>query len=74
MEKFISKLQVHLNHGAEVIFGEEASMYLLNSNMGDVQEYHATIWCAMGGTMKKLISYELVLDNLNLDLVMKEAR
>ena len=58
MAKFISKLQVHPNHCAEVIFGAQESIYVLNSNMGDVPEYHTTIWRVMGDIMKKLISHE----------------
>ena len=46
----------------------------MNSNIGDVPEYHKTIWCAMGHNIKKLVSYGAVLDNIDLDLLMKEAR
>ena len=71
---FITKLQVHLNHSAEVLVGAQASTSLLNINIGDVPEDHTTIWCAMGDIMKKLVSHGAVLDNLDLDLLMKEDR
>ena len=34
--RFITKLQVHLNHSAEVIFGDQARISFLNSKIGDV--------------------------------------
>ena len=55
--RFITKLQVHLNHSAEVIFGAQKSIYLLNRNTGDVTEYHTTIWCVMEDIMKNLVSH-----------------
>ena len=63
-----------MNHSAEIIVGDQARISLLNSNIGDMPEDHTTIWCAMGDTMKKLFSHGAVLDNLDLDLLMKEAR
>ena len=72
--KFISKIQVHLNHSIEVIVGAQAVISLLKSKSGDVPEYHTKIWCAMGDIMKKLISYGEILDNIDLDLIMNEAR
>ena len=36
ISRFITKLQVHLNHIAEVIVGYQASISLLNSKIGDV--------------------------------------
>ena len=57
MEKFISKLQVYLNHSAEVIVGAQASISVLNRKIVDVLEYHTTIWCAMGDITKKLIAH-----------------
>ena len=74
MEKFFSKLQVHLNHSAEVIVGAQSSIYLLNSKVEDVLEDHTTIWFAMGDIMKKLISHVAVLDNLDIGALMKESR
>ena len=41
--------------------------------MGDLPQDHMTIWCAMGDIMKNLISHGAVLENLDLDLLMKEA-
>ena len=64
---FITKLQVHLNQSAEVIDRYQASISLLNINIGDVLEYHTTIWCTMGESMKKLVSHGAVLNNLDLD-------
>ena len=43
MADFISKLQLHLTHSAEVIVGDQVSISLLNSKMGDFPEYHTTI-------------------------------
>ena len=74
ISRFITKLQVHLNHSAEFIVDAQASISLLNSNIGDVPEYHTTIWCAMGEIMKKLVSHGAVMNNLDLDSLMKEAR
>ena len=71
---FITKLQVHFNHSAEVIFGAQEIIYLLNSNIGDVPEDHTKIWCPMGDIMKKLVSHGSVLDNIDLYSLMKEAR
>ena len=50
-------------HSAEVIVGAQASISLLNVNMGDVPEYHTTIWVAMGYIMNKLISHGSVMKN-----------
>ena len=74
MAKFISKIQVNLNHSSEVTVGLQASIYLLNRKMGDVPEDHTKIWCEMGDITKKLILHGSVLDNIDLDLLMKEAR
>ena len=74
MEKFVCKLQVHLNHSAEVIVGDQAIIYLLKSKMEDVPEDHTKIWRAMGDIMNNLISNGVVLDNLDIDARMKEAR
>ena len=68
-----SKLQVRLNHSAEVIVGAQASISLLNSKMGDVLEDHTTILCTMGDITKNLISHGAVLNNLDLYSLMKEA-
>ena len=73
ISRFITNLQVHLNHSSEVIVGDQASIYLLNSKIGDVSEYHTNIWCAIGDIMKRLVSHGAVLDNLDLNLLMKEA-
>ena len=73
ISRCITKLQVHLNHSVEVIFGSQASISFLNSKIGDVSEDHITIWCAMGEIMKNLVSHGAVLDNLDLDLLTKEA-
>ena len=43
IKRFITKLQVHLNHSAEVIVGSQASIYFLNGKIGDVPEDHTTI-------------------------------
>ena len=74
VSRFIVKLQVHLNYSAEVIVGDQASISLLNSKIGDVPEDYTTIWYALGDIMKKLVSHGAVLDNLCLDFLMKEAR
>ena len=71
---FITKIQVHFKHIAEVIVGDQASISLLNSNIGDVPEYHTKFRCVMGDIMKKLVSHGAVLDNLDLDFLIKEAR
>ena len=55
ISRFITKLQVHFNHSAEVIVGDQAIIYLLNSNIGDVPEDHTKIYCTMGDVMKKLV-------------------
>ena len=47
MEKFISKIQVNLNHSVEIMVGVQVSISLLNRKMGDMPEDHTTIWCAM---------------------------
>ena len=73
IDKFISKLQVHLNHSAEVIVGAQASISLRNSKIRDVPEDHRTIWCAMGDITKKLISHGAFLENIDLDSLMREA-
>ena len=70
----ITNLQVYFNHSAEVIVGAQASISLLNRNIGDVLEDHTTIRCAMGDIMNNLVSHGSVLDNLDLDSLMKEAR
>ena len=36
MERFVSTLQSYLAHSAEVIVEYQASIYFLNSNIGDV--------------------------------------
>ena len=74
MEKFVSELQSYLTHSAEVILGYQASIFLLNSNMGDVPEDNTTIWVAMGDITKKFISHGAVLEKLDADTLMKEAR
>ena len=74
ISKFISKLQVHMNHSAEVIFGSQYSISLLNSNIVDLTEDHTTIWCAIRNIMKKFISHGTVTENIDLDLLMKDAR
>ena len=71
ISRFIAKLQVHLNHSAEVIFRDQASISLLNSNIGDIPEYRIEIWCVMGYIMKKLVSHGAVLDNIDLDSLIK---
>ena len=73
LSRFITKLQVHFIYSAEVIVGDQASISLLNSNIGDLTEYCKTIWCTMVDIMKKLVSHGSVLDNLDLDFLMKEA-
>ena len=72
--KFISKLQIHLNHSVEVVVGAQERISLLNSNIGYTPEDHTTIWCVIGDIMKKLVSHGVVLDNLDLDSLMKESR
>ena len=74
IERFITKLQVHLNHSAEVIAGDQAIISLLYINIGDVPEDPTKIWCAMGDIMNKLFSHGPVLANLDLHSLMKEAR
>ena len=74
ISRFITKIQVHFNHIAEVIVGDQASISLLNINVGDVPEDHTSIWCAMGDIMNKLVSHGAVMDNIDLDSLMKEAR
>ena len=74
MEKFVTKLQVNLNHSTEAIVGAQAITYLLKSKMLDVPEDHNTIWCAMGDVIKKLISHGAFLDNLDIDGLMMESR
>ena len=71
ISRFITNLQVHLNHSSEVIVGDQARISLLNSKIGDVSEYHTKIWCAIGDIMKNLVSHGPVLDNFDLDLLMK---
>ena len=63
-----------MNHSAEVIVEAQAIISLLNSNIEDVPEDHKTIWCAMGEIMKKLVLLGAVLDNIDLDSLMKEDR
>ena len=72
--KVFSKLQLHLNHSAEVIVADQAIIFLINSKMVDVTEYHATIWVDMGYTVKKLISHGAFLENIDVDSLMKESR
>ena len=36
MEKFVSNLQVHLNHSAEVIVWSQDSIFLIENKMEDV--------------------------------------
>ena len=55
ISRFITKIQVHLNHSAEVTFGYQASIYLLNRKIGDVPEDHKPIWCAIGEIMKDTV-------------------
>ena len=62
MEKFVSKIQSHLTHSAEVIVRSQVSISLLNSKIGDVPEYHTTLLVAMGDIMKKLIVHGSVLE------------
>ena len=73
ISSFITKLQVNLNHSVEVIVGDQESISFLNSKIGDVQEDYTKIWCVMGDIMKKLVSHGAVLDNIDVDSVMKEA-
>ena len=73
ISRFITKLQVHLNHSADVIVGDQVSISLLNSKIGYVPKDHTTILCAMRDIMNKLVSHGVVLDNLDLDSLMKEA-
>ena len=40
----------------------------------DSYEDHTTIWCVMGDIMNKLVSHGSVLDNLELDFLIKESR
>ena len=74
ISRFITKLQVHLNHSTELIVGAQSIISFLNRNIVDVPEDHTNIWCAMGDIMKKLVSHGAVLNNFDLDLLMKEAR
>ena len=74
MANFISRLQIHLNHSAEVTVGAPASISFLTSKIGDVQEDRTTIWCAIGDIMKKLVSHGAVMENIDFGLIMKEAR
>ena len=52
ISRFITKIQVHMNQTAKVVVGDQASISLLNSNIGDVPEDHTIIWCAMVDIMK----------------------
>ena len=74
ISRFITKLQVHLDHSSEVIVGYQVRISFLNRNIGYLPEDHTKIWCAMGDIMNNLVSCEAVLDNLDLYLLMKEAR
>ena len=74
ISKFISKIQVHLNHISDIIVGAQAIISLLKINIGDAPEYHTAIWCAMGDIMKKLVSHGTALENIDLYSIMKEAR
>ena len=49
ISRFITKLQVHLNHIAEVIVGAQTSISLLKSKIEDVSEYQKT-FCAQWET------------------------
>ena len=69
--KFISKLQVHLNHSSEVILEYQERNSLLNIKIVDVPKDHMKIWCDMGDIMKNLISHGAVLENLDLDSLIK---
>ena len=73
MVKFVTKIQVHMNHSAEVIVGAQARIYLLNSNIGDVPEDHTKIWCAMGYIINNFISHGTVLDNIDIYALTKES-
>ena len=66
MENFVSTLQLHLTHSAEVIFGPQVSISLLNSKMVDMQKYHTTNWVDMGDIMNKLMFHGAVLKILML--------
>ena len=66
MENFIYKLQIHLNHRAEVIAGDQVSIFFLNIKIVEVPEYRTTIWCAMGDITKKLIFQGALLEYLDL--------
>ena len=72
MARFVFKLQSHLTHSVEVIFGAQASISLLNIKMVDVPEDCTTIWVTMVDIMKKLISHGAVLENIDVDALMKE--
>ena len=74
ISRFITKIQVHVNNSAKVTVGSQSSIYFLNSKIGDVPEDHTKIWCAMGNIMNKLVSHGEVLDNIDLDLIIKEYR
>ena len=69
--KVKKKLQLNLAHSAEVIVEAQASIYFLNSKMGDVKEDHSTIWLDMWDIMKKLILHGAVLEDLDVDVIMK---
>ena len=74
MAKFISKLQLYLTHSEELIVVSQRSIYLININMVDMPEYHTAILVAMGDITKKLILHGVVLENLDVDTLMKESR
>ena len=74
MTDFISKLQLHLIHSAEVVVGDQVSISLLNSKMGDFLEDHTTIWLAMGEIIDKLILHGVFMGKNYVDGIMKEAR
>ena len=69
--KVKKKLQLNLAHSAEVIVEAQASIYFLNSKMGDVKEDHSTSWLDMWDIMKKLILHGSVLEDLDVDVIMK---
>ena len=74
MEKFISRMQLHLTQSVEMVVGSQLGISLLNINMGDVSEDHITIWVSMVYIMEKLILHRAVLEKLDVDCLMKEDR
>ena len=57
-----------------MIVRPHGSISLINSKMGDVLEYRNTIWVDMRDITKKLIFHGAVLENIDDDALMKEAR